>query len=120
MSDALRTPRKPAGSGWKGGDEGRGGGVNGGGREGGIGGTSGGVGNVNGIWNVSVPLDPLASVKLCSKPLQTAPFHPSPKLSIMFKVQISPLTAFMLPLNGAPPETDTPLGQETVQLTSLG
>ena len=81
-----------------------GGGASGGGRggEGGEGGEGGGVGGDGGdgigTTNISLPLAPLLSVRLWPKPLQTAPFQPSPNESLIVSVHVAPPATVMLPV----------------------
>ena len=73
-----------------------------------------------GTSNVSVPLLPDGSVKLTSKALQLAPFHPSPKLSDRLRMQVAPAATSKMTCDGAPPDMVVLSEQLTLQLISEG
>ena len=85
------------------------------------GGTGGGEGGSTGTETVAVPLPP-AGIDQGPEvaALHSAPFQPSPKLSVIARVQVEPGGALLVPSNGAPPDRMLPSSQLSDQLTSLG
>ena len=86
---------------------------------GGEAGGSGLVGGACGTSNVATwLLRPWAIDRTCPKPLHSAPFHPSPYESAMFRVHDDPLAVLILPAKGEPPDREEPSSHERAQLTS--
>jgi len=85
----------------------------------GSGGCIGGIGGGGTTVNDPEPARPVIE-KVCCQPCQTAPFHPSPKESIMSSVQSAPSeTVTGEPESyGAPPPSAVPSLQVKVQPTS--